>query len=87
VTPASSACCSSGLSCSSSSSWLAGTLDKDTANGMFLGLEHEAGVTHCYLRGFHGFRRRVVDILVEAGATTPEEIQAAGSWTSLRTPL
>ncbi len=63
-----------------------GTLDKDTANGLFLDLEHEAGVTHRFLRGFHGFRRRVVDILVEAGAT-PQEIQAAGSWTSLRTPL
>ena len=63
-----------------------GTLDKDTANSMFLDLEHEARVTHRYLRGFHGFRRRAVDILVEAGAT-PQEIQAAGSWTSLRTPL
>jgi hypothetical protein len=63
-----------------------GYFDKDTANRMFVDLEHEAGVTHLYMRGFHGFRRRIVESLVEAAAT-PQEIQAAGSWIALRTPL
>ncbi len=50
-----------------------GTLDKDTANELFLDLKRQAGATERYMRSFHEFRRRIADILLDDGAT-PQEI-------------
>ncbi len=52
---------------------------------MFLDFELAAGVRHVHGRGFHGFRRRAVDVMVKHGAT-PSQIQAAGNWSSVQIP-
>ena len=60
--------------------------DRTVALNSFKELEQLAGVKHVPKRGFHGFRRRAVDILVAMGASFAE-IQAAGSWTTSQIPL
>ncbi len=42
-------------------------------------------MVHIANRGFHGFRRHVVDLLVERGATS-SEIQGAGTWATHQIP-
>ncbi len=53
---------------------------------MFKELQEAAGVVQLAKRGFHGFRRRAVDVLVALGAT-PSEIRAAGNWRTNQIPL
>jgi hypothetical protein len=60
--------------------------DRTVALESFKALELAAGVRHVQKRGFHGFRRSAVDVLVAEGATTAE-LQAAGSWKTSQIPL
>ena len=61
-------------------------LDRTVALNLFKELQQTAGVAQVAKRGFHGFRRRAVDVLVSLGAT-PSEIMAAGSWGTNQIPL
>jgi integrase len=60
--------------------------DRTVALKMFKELQEAAGVVQIAKRGFHGFRRRAVDVLVALGAT-PSEIRAAGAWRTNQIPL
>ena len=59
--------------------------DRTTARKLFRELEADAGVPHERRSGFHGFRRRSVDALLEGGATL-DEVMAAGSWSDPQMP-
>jgi integrase len=60
--------------------------DRTVALKVFKELQEAAGVVQMAKRGFHGFRRRAVDVLVALGAT-PSEIRAAGAWRTNQIPL
>jgi hypothetical protein len=61
-------------------------LRPDVARNWLESLERAANVQHQDGRGFHAFRRRAVDIMLENGASI-EEIQSAGNWASSQIPL
>jgi integrase len=61
-------------------------LDPSVARKLLRAVEAAAGVRHVSGRGFHGFRRRAVDLLDEEGAD-PGAIEAAGQWKGSQIPI
>jgi hypothetical protein len=60
-------------------------MSREFARDMLLELERIAGVKHVAGRCFHGFRRRIVDVVAENNGTL-DEIKAAGNWDTGQMP-